>query len=356
MNLFVSAEAEAIALMPKSPFVAAEGQIEAYKTQWENANKKAYSVLPYKPVAIGGTALPPPQRVMAEAQVQSITNARMLAADDLKATTGIYDSALGAQSNEKSGRAILARESQAQTANFHFQDNLAMAIRYTGRILVDLIPKIYSGPRVLRILGEDGKQEMVKVNQPGEFKGKPAEIALDAGRYDVAVSMGPSYVSRRQESVTAMLELIRADPSISQVAGDLLVEAMDWPGAKPLAKRLRQRLPPEMRPPNEEDQTPPPQVLAQQLAQSRQMIQQMTEELKSLAGQIETNAQDNAAKERIEMTKLHVALVTKLAELESKENLGLLKAEAAAISARLKLTGFTEPAEGMQPQGGMNGY
>lgn len=348
LNYFVSAEAEAIALTPKAPFIAAEGQLEGHEDEWKNANTKTVSVLQYRPQAIGGSAVPPPQRVMAEANVSAITNARMQAADDLKAVTGIYDAALGARSNEQSGRAILARTSQAQTANFHFQDNLAMAIRYTGRILVDLIPKIYTGPRVLRILGEDGKHEMVPVNQPGEFRGEQVEIALDAGRYDVAVTMGPSYQSRRQELLAQLLELFKVNPGVSQFVMDLLIDSMDMPNGKAIAERLRKMLPPEIKPPDEKQ--PPPQILAQQLQQSQQMIQQLTQQLNQAHDVIETKAQDNEAKERIELTKLHVDLLKTAATLESKEHVALLAQEASLIGKRLGMTGFAQPVDGAQPQ------
>lgn len=348
LNFFVSAEAEAIALAPKAPFIAAEGQLEGHETVWESANTKPHSYLPYKPMAIGGVAVPPPQRTMAEANVSAITNARMQAADDLKAVTGIYDASLGAHSNEASGRAILARQSQGQTANFHFQDNLAMAIRYTGRILVDLIPKIYSGARTLRILGEDGKHEMVPVNQEAEFRGEMGNIQLDAGRYDVAVSMGPSYHSRRQEAAAQLVELIRVNPTVSQVAGDLLVESLDIPGGKAIAERIRKTLPPEIRP--ADDKQPPPQVLATQLQQAMQMVQQLTGQLNGAKEALERNAQDLESRERIELTKLHVDLLKTAATLDSKEHVVMLTREANLISKRLQLTGISEPIEGTEPQ------
>jgi hypothetical protein len=286
---------------------------------------------------------------MAEANVQAITNARMQAADDLKAVTGIYDGQLGARSNETSGRAILARQNQGQTANFHFQDNLGMGIRLTGRILVDLIPKIYTGPKVLRILGEDGKQEMVPVNQPGEFRGESVNIDLGTGRYDVAVSMGPSYHSRRQEAATQLLELVKVNPALSQVAGDLLIESMDIPNGKAIAERLRKMLPPEIRPPDEKQ--PPPQVLAQQLQQAMQQNQQLTAALNEANEKLESNAQDNETKERIELTKLHVDLMKTAATLDSKENTAMLAAEAVLIRKRLDMPDL-QPSP---PQGAING-
>lgn len=342
LNYFVSAEAEAIALTPKAPFLATPKQIDGHQDKWETANTRAHSYLPYNP----DQQAPPPSRVMAEANIQAITNARMQAGDDLKAVTGIYDAALGNRSNESSGRAILARQSQGQTANFHFQDNLAMAIRYTGRILVDLIPRIYSGPRMLRILGEDSKHEMVPVNAPGEFRGEQVEIQLGAGRYDVAVSMGPSYHSRRQEAAAQLVELTKVNPAVSQVAGDLLIESLDLPNGKAIAERIRKLLPAEIRPPDEKQ--PPAQVLAQQLAQAMQQNQALAERLNQLTDALERNAQDNETKERIELMKARVELVKTAAQLDSKENVVLLQAEAASIAKRLGMTGFHEPVPGAQ--------
>jgi hypothetical protein len=346
-NYFVSAEAEAIALTPKAPFIGTAKQFEGLEDIWRTANSHTHSYLPYNPVPDA----PPPQRVMAEANVSAITNARMQAADDLKAVTGIYDAALGARSNEQSGRAILARQSQGQTANFHFQDNLAMAVRYTGRILIDLIPKIYSGPKTLRILGEDGSHEMVPVNQPGQYKGEDVHIALDAGRYDVAVSMGPSYQSRRQEASATLLELVKTNPAMNQVAGDLLVASMDIPNGEAIAERLRKMLPPEIRPPD--DKQPPPQVLAQQLQQMAQQNQQLVAALHQAHDMLDTQTVANESKERIELIKVHADLMKTAATLESKEHVAMLAKEAGLISKRLGMPDLQpqlpEPPQAPQP-------
>lgn len=357
LNYFVSAETEAIALAPKAPFIAAEGQIEGYETLWENANQKPVSYLPYKPLAIGGVAVPPPQRIMAEANIAAITQARMQAGEDLSGVTGIYPTQFGAPAPEQSGKAILARQSQGQTSNFHFTDNLAMAIRYTGRILIDLIPKIYSGARVLRILGEDGEQEMVPVNgADGEFRGEPAiqngqpVIQLDAGRYDVAVSMGPSYLSRRQEAAAQMLELARINPALTQVAGDLMVASMDIPGGQVIADRLRKLLPPEIRPPDENQ--PPPQVMAQQLQQLQQqaqmmqgMIGQLSQALHNAHDRIDAKEQDIASKERIALINAQTELVKTAASLKSDQAIALLDNTTSLIHRRLELDGINQPSD-----------
>lgn len=355
LNYYVSAETEAIALAPKAPWVAAEGQIEGYEATWERANQQPVSVLPYKPTTVAGALVPPPQRVMAEANIGAISTARMQTADDLKATTGIYDAALGAKSNEQSGRAILARQNQGQTANFHFQDNLGMAIRYTGRILIDLIPKIYAGPRVLRILGEDDKQEMVPVNGHQVEDGQEPPVDLNAGRYDVAVSMGPSYQSRRQEAAAQLLELIKVNPGISQVVGDLLVQSMDIPGGNAIADRLRKLLPPEVRPPD--DKQPPPQVLAQQVQQQGQMIQQLTQAVHQAHNQLDSKATEAASRKEIALLQVQAELVKTAATLNSKEALAFLEHQMSFISQHLEMAAQqdTAPAPTPAPEEAANG-
>jgi hypothetical protein len=354
LNFYVSAEAEAIALTPKAPWIMAEGQDEGHETEWEVANQRAHSRLIYKPTTVAGQPAPRPERVMAEANIQAVSQARMQTADDLKAVTGIYDAQLGARSNEQSGRAILARQNQGQTANFHFQDNLAMAIRYTGRILIDLIPKIYSGPRVLRILGDDGKHEMVPVNgADGTFKGEPAlqngqpVIDLNAGRYDVAVSMGSSYLSRRQEAVAQLLELIKVDPQIAPIIADILVRAMDIPDGNAIADRLMKMLPPQIRPPDENQ--PPAQMLAGQLQSMSQQHEQLVQTVHTLQDQLDSKAADNASRERIAQMQAVTELIKTDATLSSKEALTKLNHFVSLFSQHLEATAAEQQAPA--PQG-----
>lgn len=344
-NYWASAETEAIALAPRTPFVAAEGQIEGYEADWESANRRNHSVLQYKPTSVNGIALPPPQRNAFEPAVQAITQARMLASDDIKATTGIYDSALGARSNESSGVAINSRKIQAQTSNFHFTDNLTRSMRHAGRILIDLIPKIYDTGRVARIIAEDGEQKIIKVNEPFELDGEEVLYALDAGKYDVVVDVGPSFQSKRQEAVASMLEMSKAVPQLMGIAGDLLVKNMDWPGASDIAERLKKTLPPSIvdDPKNKALQIPP-QVQAQ-MEQMNKMVEQLTEQLTKLQDEKEQKLLEIESKERIEFKKLEVQLEIKRAELDARDSQLLLSNEIEQINQRLNLLQINQPIE-----------
>ena len=248
VNYWATSEAETIALAPKAPWIIAGGQVEGYERDWAQSNIRNKAYLTYKAIDLSGRPVPPPSRNNFEPAVQAITNARLLASDDMKATTGIYDPALGNKSNETSGKAIKARQTQSERGNLHYADNLVRSIRHTGRILVDLIPKIYDSARVVRILGEDGTEETTMLNQ--EFEDpktkKPVLYDVTVGKYDVVIDAGPSYATKRQEAVEAMTQITSAVPELINVIGDLLVKNMDWPGAQEMSERLKRMIPPEV--------------------------------------------------------------------------------------------------------------
>ncbi|MFT4078680.1 portal protein [Rhodomicrobium sp.] len=245
-NFWRSAAAEAIALAPRSPFLATPAMIAKFKGQWDTQNSVARPYLLYEPDpdAPGSRPMrePPPDVPTA------LTQESAIAADEMKATTGIYDAALGARSNEISGVAIRARENQGGNAALHYQDNLMATLHHLGKALIDLVPKIYDSERTLRIMREDDSQEPVHINAAVMgVDGKPMLLNdLSQGVYDVRVKIGPAYATRRSEAADAMLQFIRAVPQAAGIAGDLVAKTMDWPGADEIAARLKRTLPPQV--------------------------------------------------------------------------------------------------------------
>lgn len=290
LNYYRSTETELMALQPKAPFVIAEGQVEGYEDVWQNANSANYAYLPYKPTTVAGVAVPAPQRQQFASVPTGVMQGALNAESDLKSTTGIYDSALGAKSNETSGVAIHARDQQSDVATFNFIDNMTRSIRQCGRVLLDLIPRIYDTPRVVRILGEDGSEEMKEVNQPIADKdkyGNPIERIFDlsTGEYDVVVAAGPSYSTKRQEAADAMMQMMQTAPDMMKVAGDLIVKNMDWPGAEDIAERIKKTLPPEVV--GDDEQQPLPPQVQQQMQQHQQLIQQLDSTVQKMSEELE---------------------------------------------------------------------
>ena len=242
-NYFRSAAAEAIGLAPKAPWLAPLQAIEGLERYWERANTANLPYLPYK--VIPETPLAKPERTQPAAPPASMWQEAEIAENDMKSTTGVYDAALGQRSNETSGVAIEARQQQTDNSSFVYFDNFNYAIRRTGQILVDLIPKIYDGERVIRILGTDEQEAFVPINQSVQTIDGPALVNdLSAGKFDVRVKTGPSYVNARQQAREELGKIIQADPQIMNVIGDLYFEAQDFPLAEKLAERFKKAIPP----------------------------------------------------------------------------------------------------------------
>ena len=300
-NYWVSQEAEMLALAPKAPFIGYGGQFEGYENQWKTANTTNWSYLEVNPdVTDGaGATLPLPQRAQPPMASSGLLQAKAGASEDIKASTGQYNASLGMTSNERSGKAILARQREGDVGTYHYGDNLARGVRYLTRQLVDLIPKIYDTQRIARIIGEDGETSMVKIDpmqqEPVKKIMDQQGIVIDkiynpgVGKYDVVATTGPGYATKRQEALEAMGQLLQGNPQLWQVAGDLFVKNMDWPGAQEMAKRFAKTIDPKLM----EDGDKPPELQAaeQQIQAMGQEMEQMHQMIQNVGKSIEMQEQ-----------------------------------------------------------------
>ena len=314
-NYWTSAETEVVALQPKAPWIGPEGSFEGHENEWARANTENLAYLEYVPIP-GGQ---PPSRQFFPGVPQGIREGRMAAAEDIKAVTGLYDASLGARSNETSGVAIRARQREGDTATYHYIDNMSRAIEQCGRVVIDLIPKVYDTPRSIRILGPDNEEQVVAINQVFIDPQTNQEYMHDLklGKYDVAVKVGPSFESKRQEMTEAMIELSSKNPQLMQIAGDLVVKNMDWPGAEKIAERIEKMLPPQLRDTPDgkpAPSSPPPEVLAAQ-EQGKAIMQ--AEQIKAQAAQQKAQLDQQAALSKAEIdARIAVYKADKDAETE----------------------------------------
>lgn len=257
-NYSRTAHIETSSLAPKVPYIVGSSQInEATQAIWSTANTKNHAYLPYDD---SKNPNPPQRNIGAQVQSGHIQDS-MQAVDDIKAATGIYDSSLGARSNETSGRAILARQREGDVGTFVFTDNLSKSIQHVGQILCEMIPKIYDSERVAKIMFQDGSEDFVQLNQTimDNQTNKPVVINdLSAGKYESTVTVGPSYTTKRMEAAESMIQFVQALPQAGQVMGDLIAQNMDWPGADEMAKRLKMLLPPGLLEDEDAEPKPPP--------------------------------------------------------------------------------------------------
>ena len=294
-NFWQTSITESVALAPKAKWILAEGQDEGHESDWANANIKSFPVLRYKQTDIDGRPAPPPIRMQPEPPPTGVMAAAAGVNDDIKSIMGIFDPAQLGQGNI-SGKAINGQQQQVDLTNFDYYDNLTRSISHVGKICLDLIPKIYDTQRVMRIIGDDGKPELLTINQRDSVGRVLNDISV--GQYDVVMETGPGYNSKRQEAVDNMLPLLSAAPELMQVAGDLVFRNMDWPGADIIADRLAAANPMAQ---IDDKSKVPPQV-QMQLAMSKKQIEQLTQAIQ---------AKDLLLKQRMDVEQLRQDSETK---------------------------------------------
>ena len=334
LNFWKSATTETIALAPKSPFVAAEGQTEPYAKQWKSANRRNPPVLIYKPTTIAGTVLPPPQRQTAEPPIQALVLSTQAAENDLRTVTAFAD-LNERETREQSGRAILARQQQGEHGNSDLLDGLSRGVRHVGRIVVDLLPHIYDVPRVMRINGLDmqPKTVMVHAGTPPDPNALPEGVEgvfdLGVGRYDVTVTTGPSFQTARQQFVEQLTPVFQAQPQLFQVIGDLFFDSMDIPNARAIADRLKKLLPPQLQDQGAQD----PAAAQAQMQQMGQQMQLMAQQLQQAQQMIQGKQLELEAQKEIEAAKIQSQQAIKQAELDSKEKIAAIQAQVDSQKA-----------------------
>jgi hypothetical protein len=336
INYTKSRIAEAMMTAPITPFMLAEGQAEGYEDEWASANRVLRPYLQYRPVAIGNTLAPAPHRQVYEPPIQALSQFLAQEVDDLKAISGIFDPSLGDNPNAQSGIAIQRQQQQTNTANMHFLDNLTRAHEQCGRAIAEAVPRVYDTPQTVRILGADEAPKVVKVNQAYQDEsGQPVHYDL-MGKYDVTVTTGRSYSTKRLETFDTLSQLIQSQPDLFPIIGDVVFRNSDMAGGDEIAERLKKMLPPNLADDKDQPQQIPPEV-QQKIAQQGQMVEMLTQNLNQLKQEQESKQIEIDSRERIaamqEKTKRSIAF----ANLDHSEGLELLRQELGTIKHRLDM-------------------
>jgi hypothetical protein len=352
-DFWKTAQAELIALAPKAPWVGPKGFMVNPEV-WRAANRKPVAALEYEPYDEQRNPLPPPVRDMAEPPIQAVTAAMMGAAEDLKRATGMYDPVRGINEGGQSGVAIRQLQRQGQVVNYHYMDNLARSVKHLGRILVDLIPKIYDTERVVRIVRPDQTEELVTINAETQDP-KTGELRIydpKLGRYDVTVSVGPGYQTKRQENL-ALLESLMQGPmgqALTAVAPDLMASMLDFEIAKELQERFKKMLPPQLAEGGKGGSEMPPQAM-QQMQQMAQMIEALTQKLNAAQDELNDKEKERLSKERIELYKVRAGILGDLIKIAESEAKAALEAELAMVEADIRAA--AEQSAAMASEDGM---
>lgn len=242
-NFEMSTMVEVVAKLPNSPITATPAMIKGLESYYERMGADDAPVLLFNVDPTSPTARPtrePPATLPAGMAALSA-----MMGDELKTTLGVYDASLGAQANETSGRALIARQNQADTTNFVYSDNQAKAIKRLGTILVDAIPGVYDADRTIRILGDDNAEKFVRINRVvlDEQTGEQVVLNdLSRGKYDVTVTVGKAFDTARMELAEAAMSLSAQPGPFAMLGQFMLLKSLDVPGMDEFVKAARKML------------------------------------------------------------------------------------------------------------------
>lgn len=349
VNFWQTAVTETLALAPKPKWLIAEGQDEGHENEFKNANLSATAVLRYKPTDVAGKPAPPPQRIQPEAPPSGFIEASFLANQNLSRVFGIYDPAVRGGAQHKSDKTLNAEQGQSENTNFDGYDNLTRSIKHSWRIMLDYFPVVYDTQRVMRIIGEDGRDSLVTINEPSQKQdemGQAVETVLNdirVGTYDVVMETGPGYETKRKEGVAVAMELLDTPlgEKIAQTADDVIVRGMDFEGADIVADRLAAANPLSQ---IDEKSDIPPQAQMQMKAMQQQ-IQQLQGQLQAAGIELkfgmdkEKLKQDGETRRALmkETSDAHEREITQAQKQHDTETYAISAQNVAEINGLVKL-------------------
>ena len=345
-NYARTAQLEQLQKAGNRPWVADGRSIEGYEAHWADLNNPNMTYIPYNSTDDNGNPIAPPFMATAYQGSPDLMREVMTSADEIKATTNIHDASLGAQGNETSGRAIMARQRQSDQGNFHFLDNFKRAYEHLGRVILSMIPNYYDTQRVLRITQDDVVYKTLLINTPQDSEmaqkyAKELENAqvginglfndVTVGKYDIRIAAGADYNTQREEAREVLIELGRAYPQLMEIAGDLIIRAFDFPDADKISERLKLLLPPQLQGEDGDAPEMPPE-LQQQMQQMQQQMQQMEQALQQASAELADKSSDR----EIEVLKAEIKADSEIEVAKIRESGRTDQEEIKAFSSVLQ--------------------
>jgi len=339
-NFHLTRKTEMIDLIPKVPFIAANGQVRNNPNDWANAHRNAVGTLTYEPTALGGQLVPPPSRPpgIDASAYGAIAQSQQDALEHLKLVFGMHGNpAMDQAMNDTSGVALEQRFDAAGRSVYQYFDNLLVSLRCVGRQLVDGIPVVYDADRMVRIVKPDDTDQIVAINSISNNQ----RYDLTKGTYDVNVKTGPAFSSRREKSLDASIKVL---PLLSEgqraLTSDLFLRLIGDTTTNKMADRIKASQPPEILAStgegDQEDLAP-----AEMVSQLQQQVAQMQMQLKTIELQkqeLEVKCKLAEDKTAMELLKHDAEMEHKMAQLQQQDAVseleGLLKKKELELTER----------------------
>lgn len=353
-NYWASAAVEYGALQSKTPWIVGVESVEGFEEYWATANRQNHAYLPYKSVGDDGKPLPPPSRVEPPVPSPVALKGMEVANIEMQMVSGQYENQMGQQGNERTGKAIAERQRQGDRATYHFIDHLAIAIRQIGKIILELVPKVYDTQRIVAILAENNESlevkldpslqqaHMLELNENNEVIGRILNPGV--GTYEVMADVGPGYATRREEAFNALTLILTQNPTLTGVIGDIMFRAGDFPMAEEAAERLKRMVPPQAL---GQGPTQNEQMLTMQLQQMQEALKSTMDELAKEKGKTEARLEKREVEVYDAITK-RLDILLKNAGL-SQQQTGVVADDAVKESREVPISDTYEGHEGETP-------
>lgn len=175
------------------------------------------------------------QRDDFELQHQGLFMERDAAA--IREVGGVTSENLGRDTNATSGRAIIAKQDQGGLVTAELFDNLLLAFKLSGEIKLSLTEQFYTDAKVIRIVGNRGKLEWLKVNYPdagstlNDITARSADFVVSEQDYRATIRMAMF------ETLADLVSKMPANISVQFL--DLVIDVSDIPNKEEFIQRVR---------------------------------------------------------------------------------------------------------------------
>lgn len=240
-NYARSREIEEGALAPRAKYWATRKQFEnaddQAKVQTLNTNAdpvQLYTHDPQQPLA--------PQQQGGAVVNPGLQGVIQNSLSDIQTSSSTFNQEANVQ-GKLSQVAIETLENRATDGSVDYIESQELAICHTGKVIMGALSRVYDSRRMVRVLGEDDKSEMITLNDvvlDQDTKQLIESNDLSKGTYDVTCDVGPLFKSRQQQTVTALQELSAIVPGLAEMTADIQLGSID--GGELAAERFRRVL------------------------------------------------------------------------------------------------------------------
>ena len=240
-NYAKSREIEEGALAPREKLMMTRAQAKGHENQLSKMNISSDPAQFYNADPLA----PPPFKVPGAQINPNLAQLSNQMAMDIREQASVTDAMQGQMNGRESEEAVRMRIDRGTGATRKWVNAIVNGIQRVCELLIETIPVVYDTQRQFAIVGMDGTESMVTLNQEIYDQQSQRMIkinSLNAGKYKVVADAGPAFTNRLEAGLAAMLEYAAIDPSIVQQGGDLMLKAIDAPLVDKMAERKRAQM------------------------------------------------------------------------------------------------------------------